>query len=85
MPGFESASFEKSLGCKAPLIVIRCLVHIGSSQTGVCGVNHMNNENRARKELINEVVKLGHIIAEFEAREAKFQIREGRIGQINKC
>ncbi len=43
----------------------------------------MNNENRTREELINDLVKLRHIIAELEAREAKSQIREGLIGQIN--
>ena len=43
----------------------------------------MNNENRTREELIKEIVKLRHIIAEVEGREAKSQIREGRVRQIN--
>jgi PAS domain S-box-containing protein len=43
----------------------------------------MNDEICTKEELIKETERLRHIIAELEGREAKSQMREGRIEQIN--
>jgi PAS domain S-box-containing protein len=43
----------------------------------------MNNENSPKEELIDELVKLRHMMAEFEARGAKSQISERLIKEIN--